>query len=214
MTLKTSPLFQINVQNKAQFGEKNGWQMVTRYTQTAAEANILYNQAALIDQTGRGLVRIEGETAVDFIKNIQLPENSYSYPIRSDLIFVYTPVGQGGEAAQSLTLDAAQSPGFVTVTDVTDGHATLLLSGPQSRDILSCLCGLDLHPSIFPDQTANFSSVAKTRQLIIRQDINNLVAYHLLGGRSFAIYLWNAILEAGKSFGMGICGWQAIEFDF
>ena len=63
----------------------------------------------------------------------------------------------------------------------------------------------------FPNGTAKQSSVAKTRQLIIRQDIGDLPAYVLIGARPLAAYLWETILQAGEDLGIQAIGITALE---
>ena len=103
-------------------------------------------------------------------------------------------------------LNAAPTEHLLTVTDRTHGQAMMLLVGPASREVLSRLCSLDLHPSHFPNLSTQTSSVAKTRQIIIRQDVGDLPAFALIGASSLAAYLWETILVAGWDVGLQSVG--------
>jgi heterotetrameric sarcosine oxidase gamma subunit len=94
---------------------------------------------------------------------------------------------------------------------MTHGRAELRLIGPASAELLSRLCGLDFHPSAFPNLTARQSSLAKTTQLIIREDIGALPAYSLVGARSLGAYLWLAIMQAGRDLDIGPLGQAALD---
>ena len=53
--------------------------------------------------------------------------------------------------------------------------------------------------------------MAKTAQLIIRRDRNELPAYAVIGARSFGTYLWQTILEAGADLGLEPMGQAALN---
>ena len=73
--------------------------------------------------------------------------------------------------------------------------------GPNSQALLSKVCGLDFHPSTFPNEAAKQSSLAKTTQLIIRRDIGELSAFSIIGSQSLGPYVWDTLMEAGREFG-------------
>ena len=104
-----------------------------------------------------------------------------------------------------------KSDQFITITDVTHGRSEILVIGPSSPELLSKLCGLDFHPSIFPDMVAKQSSFAKTSQLIIRRDIVGLVAFSIIGARSLGEYLWSTIIEAGREWDITLLGQSALN---
>jgi glycine cleavage system aminomethyltransferase T len=110
--------------------------------------------------------------------------------------------GAGGEG---------QGGAFVTLTDVTHGNAELRIVGPQSRALLSKLCGLDFHPRAFPNGCAKQSSFAKTVQIIVRRDIGELPAYAVIGARSLGAYAWETILHAGEEFGIEPVGEECLR---
>ena len=117
------------------------------------------------------------------------------YRLRPDQLFISTPPGQ--EAAILAALIATGGDEMSTVTDVTHGRAQLRLSGTRAAELLSHLCALDFHADHFPHGTARQTSVAKTTQLVIRDDLGNgAPSYRLVGARSLGAYLWETILEA------------------
>ena len=82
--------------------------------------------------------------------------------------------------------------------------------GPASQELLSKVCGLDFHPSVFPNETAKQSSLAKTTQLIIRRDIGKLPAFSIIGAQSLGPYVWDTPMEAGREFGIVPIGRAAL----
>ena len=120
-----------------------------------------------------------------------------AYVLRPDQLFIST--APGGEAAALTALLATPADEMLTVTDVTHGRAQLRLSGPRATEVLSRLCGLDIDDAHFPNGTALQTSVAKTTQLVIRDDLaDGRPSYRLIGARSLGAYLWATLLEAGE----------------
>lgn len=164
--------------------------------------------------------------------------DGHIYRLRADRFYISTPPGTEAEAMQTLNdlenssarpagtegskpIDngppSPSSNGLLTVTDITHGRSELLLVGPSSAELLSRLCGLDFHPSAFPNLTAKQSSVAKTSQLIIRSDLESaagavsIPAYSLIGSRSLGAYLWDTLLEAGRDLEITPLGLASLE---
>jgi sarcosine oxidase subunit alpha len=94
---------------------------------------------------------------------------------------------------------------------MTHGRSQLLVVGPNAAVLLGRLCGLNFHDSQFPNLAARQSSVAKTRQLILRQDYGPLRLYSLIGSRSLAAYLWKVTLEAGRDLSIIPIGQETID---
>lgn len=120
-----------------------------------------------------------------------------AYRLRPDQLFISTAPGQ--EEATLAALMAAAGDELITVTDVTHGRAQLRLSGTRATEVLSRLCALDLDDTRFPNATARQTSVAKTTQLVIRDDLSDgRPSYQLIGARSLGVYLWTTLLEAAR----------------
>lgn len=161
----------------------------------------------LSDHSANGKLSVQGTKAAEVLQAAHLgagqgmeTEQGQVYRLRHNLFYISTP--PDGVATANRTAQAAinQSGEFVTVTDVTNGRFEFHLSGLQSAELLSRLCGLNFHH--FPNLAAQQSSVAKTTQLIIRRDIDNIPTYSLIGARSFGWYVWETILKAGADMGI------------
>jgi heterotetrameric sarcosine oxidase gamma subunit len=126
------------------------------------------------------------------------------YRLRSDYFFVHTAPGAQTETARLLTVAGRETTSPLTVTDVTHGRAEFRLAGPAAGAVLSQLCALDLSPAAFPHLTARFTSLAKTRQLLIRRDEDGLPSFAIIGPRSLAAYLLETLLVAGRDQGLAL----------
>lgn len=120
------------------------------------------------------------------------------YRLRADQLFVNTAPGSEGELLIRLARAGGDGGDMVTVTDVTHGRAQLRLSGRRAAELLSRLCALDFHPDHFPHGAARQTSVAKTTQLVIRDDVDGALSYWLVGARSLGAYLWATIQAAAR----------------
>ncbi|KAA3664277.1 MAG: aminomethyl transferase family protein [Chloroflexi bacterium] len=216
--VKLSPIHEIAIQKQAHFVNQQGWQVVDSYGDITAETAVITTHTALCDQSHNGKIRIEGKMAGTMLNADELVINAgkpfsvgWVYRLRRDLFFVSVAAEDVEETAVSLTQQANNNPGLITVTDITQGNAELWLVGPKSAELLSRLCGLDFDNNAFPNGVAKQSSVAKTNQIIVRRDLDDVPVYALIGGRSLAAYLWQTILDAGQDLGIQPIGQEAIR---
>lgn len=218
---KLTPLHTVTQHHGAQFAEIGGWHFAERYTSVETEMAIARSNVALADVTPHGKLQIEGAAARDAVKSAfgAAPEKigsgnqvevGHLYRLRHDQFYLSTPPGGESKAQTQLESAIAAHTLFVTVTDVTHGLADLRLIGPASRAVLSQLCSLDFADDAFPNMTAKQTSVAKTKQLVIRRDFSPLPTYTLIGAQSLASYLWEVVMEAGHEFGIAPIGVAAL----
>ncbi|MEK7785778.1 MAG: sarcosine oxidase subunit gamma family protein [Chloroflexota bacterium] len=219
---RLSPLYLTTQRLGAKFAEKDGWRVVERYTSVEAELKAARERVALADVTPHGKLHVEGAAALEAVKAAfgSAPEQIGSglpvdmgqlYRLRHDQFYLSTPPGEESAAQARLEAVIAASTLFVTVTDQTHGLADLRLIGPASRAVLSKLCGLDFHPEVFLNRAARQTSLAKTKQLILRRDFGLLPAYTVIGAQSLSAYVWEAIMQAGHEFGIVAIGLEALR---
>ena len=215
--IKLTPLHPTAQRLGATFTEQRGWCIPEVYTTPEAEIAAARERLALADETPNGKLLLEGDQAESVLmaafnlNSLKINEGRDGiYRLRNDLFFISTPPGREVSAQKKLTTASAASEQFVTVTDITHGRAEIRVIGPDSRELLSKLCGLDFHPSVFPNETAKQSSLAKTTQLIIRRDIGELSAFSIIGSQSLGPYVWDTLMEAGREFGIVPIGRAAL----
>ncbi|MDX1689683.1 MAG: sarcosine oxidase subunit gamma family protein [Acidimicrobiia bacterium] len=92
---------------------------------------------------------------------------------------------------------AGDGPGDVDLTHV---RAVLRVSGIQARRLLEYVCALDLSDDVFPDGAAARTLVAGVTTEIVRDDRGGDPSYLVIPSRSFAGYLWAALVDAGAEF--------------
>lgn len=215
---KLSPIHHDQAKWQGQFAEHLGWQVVQWYSSAEKEMALARSGVAICDQTHRRKFRIEGDKAGAILSADDLAvhegkrtTDGHIYRLRSDLFFMWIQAEEEGLIEKTFKEKADSTGSLITITDLTHGNAELWLIGPGSTELLNRLCGLDFHDNQFSNGQAKQSSLAKTTQLIIRHDLNNIPAYALIGGRSLAGYLWQTIFEAGEDFGLQPIGQKAFE---
>ena len=121
---------------------------------------------------------------------------------------VLAPPGTADAVASRLEGIAADSAPeeLVSVTDLTHGRALIRLAGDRAADLLGRLCPADLHDDMAPDGTAFRSPVAGLATDLVRDDHAGTLSYLLHCERSSGQYLFDALVAAGESFGVGITG--------
>jgi 4-methylaminobutanoate oxidase (formaldehyde-forming) len=102
-------------------------------------------------------------------------------------------------------------PADATVTDVTSGWATLHLAGPSSRELLARLTDEDLSNDGWPFLTAREIDVARARTWAFRVSFTGELGWELSVPTEFVADLYEHIVEAGSSLGLGHAG--AFAFD-
>jgi len=218
---KQSALADLPAARSAQQAVAAGWHLPAVYTGLDAEAALARGQAGLADSSGCGRLQVEGEAAADLLAQVYgaAPEavlagldtpRAQIFRLRRDLFYLLLGAGDSAQAAEALDAAAAGRGLHVTSTDYSHGHAAMCLVGPRAAAILSRLCGLDFSERAFPSLAARQTSVAKTRQLIVRHDLAGLPVFSLIGDRSLAPYVWGALLEAGRPEGLQPIGLRAL----
>ena len=220
--IKQSPIHSLAEKLGGRLVTTNGWRVPHVYTSIAAEQDQARTGVVLADASANGKIILEGARTGDFLHGLwQVPnlEIGAGYPseervvfrLRSDLFFVSTSPGEVTSCTSTLQRAVSATGDFIGLTDVTHGLAEIWLVGPKSPELLSRLCGLDFRPHRFANQTARYSSVAKTRQLILRVDLEKIPAFALIGGRSLGAYLWETISRAGQDLNIAPIGLGALN---
>ncbi len=94
--------------------------------------------------------------------------------------------------------------GHVSVIDHTHSRALFRLTGADAASLLEKVCSLDWSDAMTPDGAVVSASVAKVACDLTRQDQHDTPSYLIACDRSFGQYLFDALLDAGDEFGIGV----------
>ena len=203
----------------AEFAGRDGWQVAERFPEAGSDA--ASRGVAIADESANGKLQVQGEEAEGLVgaafsapalavgksASIEALGPGRVCRLRRDLFFIGTAPEEAAAALDRLRREPGASENAETaVADLTHGRSELRLVGPAAPELLSKVCGLDFDPRRFLDGDARQSSVAKTRQLIVRGDAGGLPSYSLIGGRSLGAYLWDTLMQAGAEFAIAPLG--------
>ena len=199
-----------------------GWRLPEAFRSPEAELKAARESVVVGDDTPRGKILLQGENCAEAARQAfgQAPDAVGTWVeaegvelsrLRPDLLYCGTAPERLSFASAALQAAAQGVTGQLTVTDVTHGRFELRLLGPAAANLLSRVCGLDLHETSFAQGHVAQTSVAKTHQLIIRADVIDLPAYRLIGGRALGAYVWGTLMEAGRDLQLSPIGCQALE---
>lgn len=110
----------------------------------------------------------------------------------------------GSIAAVEAAEAAIDRSGFTSVIPFTHGRALFRITGDDAPRMLEKVCGVDWSDSMTPDGAVVSASVALTTCDIIRNDRDGTRSYLLMMDRSFAQYLFDALLDAGEEFNLAV----------
>jgi heterotetrameric sarcosine oxidase gamma subunit len=116
--------------------------------------------------------------------------------------------GRGSRLADELAERLTPlSDGLLSVVDLTYGGVVFRLSGAQSNRVLEKLCAIDLSDRVTPDGSCFRSRVARLVCVVARDDVDGERSYLLSGDRSSGQYLFDALMDAGREFGIAVDGY-------
>jgi glycine cleavage system aminomethyltransferase T len=84
-----------------------------------------------------------------------------------------------------------------------------LVAGPSSQRLLNKVSSLRFTGRGPADRLVAEGSLATIRALILRRQWQ-LPAFECFFERSYAAFLWEAVIDAGEEFGAIPCGWEAV----
>jgi len=154
--------------------------------------------------------KVAGELAVPFGRAARDPAGILVVGSGPGEWLLIAPPGQAADLGARFERLAERVPGeLVSVLDLTHGRAVMRLTGARAADVLAAVCGIDLSDMVTLDGAAFRSSVAALATDVIRDDVAGARSYLLHCERSSGQYLYDALLSAGRDFGIEIDGFTA-----
>ncbi|WP_051631350.1 sarcosine oxidase subunit gamma [Afifella pfennigii] len=159
---------------------------VLRLDPAAGEA--AFRQAAGLDLPAAPLMSVvNGERAVLWLG--------------PDEFLVVAPEAEAGELAEALAAGLADT--HHQFTEVSNYYTAILVEGPKARQALMKLTTLDLHPRAFkPGMVAGSNFGHAQAYLWLEHEEEGAARLRLYVRWSMAEYLWCALAEAGREWGV------------
>lgn len=223
---KISPLFHIQRKTGAEFSEVNGWTLANHYRSPEEERQALQTAAAVLDLSPQGKILLRGQELDSFLEQLvgqsprrigqvvlarpsQLDGISHLYMARltDDEIMLFTPPGEESSLIPILQ-EGVDTQHGISWVDQTAGYAGFLLAGPRARDILRKTTSHPLEEASFPTLSVAQTAIAKTRAILLRRDLAGVPGFELYMDRSLGEYVWETILDAGRTWDLQPAGWE------
>jgi 4-methylaminobutanoate oxidase (formaldehyde-forming) len=209
-----------------------GWGLPNWFKHVGKEHQTIRTKAGIIDQTSFGKIEIKGPGALPFLQNIT--DNQMDKPVGS---VTYTQMlNEKGGIECDLTVSRIGEDHFylvtgtafikhdltwinrhlprdpsVFVTDVTSAKACVTLCGPQARNILSQLTKEHISNEAFPYMTCKQITIGYAPVLAIRITYVGELGWELHMPVESAHFVYDALWESGKSYGLVNAGYRCID---
>jgi len=222
--MKKSPFYALHLQANATM-INGAWCAAGVYTDIVEEYHAIRNDAGLSDWSTMGKFVIQGAQAKEFMQKMIVNDINRIKPglalyssmvneeggIFDDTVVYqlaenhYLLVGSTAGRAKDAKRFAEHSKGIhVNVTDVTSAYGMLSVQGPKSRDLLNTICSETLND--VPYFGLKFCKIANCDLIIARTGFTGELGFEIFINAEDGHDVWDAIIEAGKPFGLRLCG--------
>ena len=192
--------------------------------------------AGIVDVSTLGKIAVQGPDAADFLDRVYtnlfstlaVGKARYGLMLREDGIafddgttwrlgeddfLMTTTTANAGKVMQHLEyyLDVVWPDLKVHVTSVTDQWAGAAIGGPKAREILAaCVTGTPVDNEALPFMGIVHGEIAGAPVMICRLSFSGEMAFEVYSGAGHGMHVWEALIEAGKPFGLVPYGLEAL----
>jgi len=200
------------------------------------EARTTREAAGIGDVSTLGKIAVQGPDAADFLDRVYtnifstLPVGKarYGLMLREDGLalddgttwrlgehdfLMTTTTANAGKVMQHLEflLDVIWPELKVHLTSVTDQWAGASIAGPRSREILAaCVTGTKVDNETLPFMGIVHGKISGAPVMICRLSFSGELAYEVYSGAGHGTHVWEALIAAGKPFGLVPYGLEAL----
>ena len=225
--LKRSPHFASHVAHGAKsFFDFASWEMPDFFSSLEEEVAACRETAVLFDGHQMGEIHLKGKDAHMAVQTICAADIKAA-PGRC---FYSSLCNEDGGIVDDLVVlclapdhylltaaafNVTKTPGWieghvagmdVKVDDQTNGTTIIELQGPKSRDLLQTITDVDISNQALPYFRFVQGKVAGIDCLIARLGVTGELGYEIIYDPAYAYTMYDALVDAGKDWGMALCG--------
>ncbi len=203
------------------------------FEHVGAECRGLRERAGLIDITSFSKFQISGPGAEAYLDRMvanSLPRRNGGIKlahaltkhggVRSEFTimrdgpesFYLTSSGAAERFDHDLLLQRLPNDGSVTVDNLTTRFGVLVLAGPKARNILAKVTDSDITNGAFPWLTGQHIHVGLAPARAMRINFVGDLGWELHHPVEHQMHIFDALIEAGREFGIGMCGMRAMNY--
>jgi sarcosine oxidase subunit alpha len=217
---------------KAKVINLGDWLRPEVYSSPADECRAVHERVGLIDVSTLGRLDVRGPDATKILERLyingwaNLKVGRTRYGVMCDdagIIFddgtcarlsenqYYMTATTGGADTvyHWLQFWLAESPWDVCVTNVTSAYGGVNLAGPKAREVLKKVTEINLDSAAFPYLGCAQGLVAGVPSILFRIGFVGELGYEIHFPSEYGEYIWDALMEAGKEFGIAPFGVEA-----
>jgi len=230
--VRRTPMHHWHQEAGARWLDAGQWKRPEFYVDPAAEVRLVRSAAGIIDVSTLGKMEVIGPDAGQLLDRVyvnhfaNLPGGKARYGVMCnedgilfddgvaarldrDHFFLTATTGNAEAVYQWLELWKTTWRLNATVINQTAALAAMNLAGPRSRETLARLTSLDLSPQAFSYMAIGEDEVAGVRCKLLRVGFVGELGYEIHCPTQRAWHLWEAILQAGRDFGLRPFGVEA-----
>jgi aminomethyltransferase len=221
--MKRTPLFAAHQALGARFVDFGGWQMPVQYTGIIAEHHAVRQRAGLFDVSHMGEIELRGPRALAACQALTVNDVGRLHDGQAQYSLLCLPSGgvvddiivhriaperlllcvNAGNTEKDLAW-VREHRGGAEVVDRSAEVAQLALQGPRATDILMPVTDLPLRD--IPSFSFREGQVAGRRALVAHTGYTGEDGWEVYCGAEAALAVWNALLDAGRPFGIAPAG--------
>jgi len=200
------------------------------------EARAVREAVGIVDVSTLGKIAVQGPDAAEFLDRVYtnifstlaVGKARYGLMLREDGLvmddgttwrlgehdfLMTTTTANAGKVMQHLEyfLDVVWPDLKVHLTSVTDEWAGAAIAGPKARDVLAaCVSGSKVDDATLPFMGIAHGEIAGVKVMICRLSFSGEMAYEVYCGAGHGLAVWDALVAAGKPFGIVPYGLEAL----
>lgn len=232
--VRLSPMHEWHIANGATMMNAGLWKRPEHYGDPAAEVRAVREGVALIDISTLGKIHLHGPDVPVLLerlytnrwRRLEVGRVRYGMMVNHEGVvmddgvtarlsddFYYMTATSSGAAAVYEWIESWLQTGWqlnVHALDATELRAAMNLTGPLARKVLEKVTeGADLSSEAFPYLHVRQATVAGAPALLLRVGFTGELGYeiHVPGG--FGLRVWEALMDAGREFGIQPFGVEA-----
>jgi sarcosine oxidase, subunit alpha len=229
---KETAIHERHLESGAEFMWAGDWRRPHHYADPRQECEAVHQRVGLIDVSSLGKFRISGSQSVRLLERLYpsrfadlkigrvrygamlndqgvILDDGTVTRLGEDEFFVTTTTGGTAAMEQWMRWWLADWRLDVRLVNVSGGYAAVNLAGPRSREVMQRLTSLDVSKEALPYLMSARGELAGVPALILRIGFVGELSYEVHVPGVFALHVWDAIMEAGRDFGIQPFGLEA-----
>lgn len=228
--VRYTPMHDWHLRHGAKMGDAGAWKRPLVYTSIEEEYEAVRQRAGLIDVSTLGKIELRGQDVVRFLEfvypnrfaNLKVGRVRYGVicddagillddgtiaRLGEDRYFLTTTTGNADAIDSWFRSWLSSKPKLdVRMTNVSGSFSAMNLAGPRAREILGRLTDIDLSAAALPYLAATECAIAGIPAIVLRIGFVGESGFEIHVPSQFGLAAWEAIVAAGKEFGLAPFG--------